>query len=364
MVRVSRHAASVITRGYPPPVSGSTLLLASGVGDWLVESGIPILAILVVAFAVTLVAQRAIGRSLRRVAEARLRQRFLLPADVSTRETDEQLAARSEQRTHALAVILGSVASVAVWLIAAFLILTELGVNIAPLIAGAGVAGIALGFGAQSLVKDFLSGIFILVEDQFAVGDIVDLGQGEPGIVEDLSLRRTRMRSVDGTVWHVPNGEILRVGNMSQHWARALLDVEVAYSTDIEHARQVIKRVADEVAADNEAVLSEPEIWGVESLGASAVALRLVVKTQPSEQWRIMRQLREELKTAFDAEGIEIPFPQQTVWLRPDDADSREAGNGPPPGPAGPTQSGSRSAQPQSAPEGEAQTFGEGDGAD
>ena len=282
------------------------------------ESGIPILVILIVAFAVTLAAKRVIARSLRRVAEARLRQRFLLAADAPPVETDEQLAARSEQRTHALSGVLGSVASVGVWLIAAFLILTELGVNVAPLLAGAGVAGLALGFGAQSLVKDFLSGIFILAEDQFAVGDVVDLGQGEAGIVEDVTLRRTRLRSVDGTVWHVPNGEILRVGNMSQHWARALLDVEVAYSTDLEQAREVIKRVADRVAANDEAVLEEPEVWGVESLGASAIALRLVVKTKPSEQWRIMRQLREELKSAFDTEGIEIPFPQQTVWLRPE----------------------------------------------
>ncbi len=345
-------------------MSGSPLLLASGVGDWLVERGIPILVILIVALAVTLVAKRAIARSLRRVAAARLRQRFLLAADVAPLETDEQLAARSEQRTHALAEILGSVASVVVWLIAAFLILTELGVNIAPLIAGAGVVGIALGFGAQSLVKDFLSGIFILIEDQFAVGDVVDLGQGEAGIVEDLTLRRTRLRSVDGTVWHVPNGEILRVGNMSQHWARALLDVEVAYSTDLEHAREVIKGVADRVAASDEAVLDEPEVWGVESLGASAIALRLVVKTQPSEQWRIMRLLREELKAAFDAEGIEIPFPQQTIWMRPDDEAARAAASET--SSAGRASSGgsvASSGRSHSAAEGEAQRRDTGDAA-
>jgi small conductance mechanosensitive channel len=304
-------------------LTGSEFL--ADAAEWLVTHGLPIIVTLILALVVTLVAKRAIGRSLRRVADARLKQRLLNRVDIALDEDDQGLAERSGQRTQALSTVLGSAASVVVWLIAGFLVLTELGVNVAPLLAGAGVAGIALGFGAQSVVRDFLSGTFILIEDQFAVGDVVDLGQGEAGIVEDLSLRRTRLRSVDGTVWHVPNGEIIRVGNMSQHWARALLDIEVAYSTDLERAREVIKQVADRVAERDEDVIDEPEVWGVETLGASSIALRLVVKTKPSEQWRIMRQLREELKNAFDAEGIEIPFPQQTVWMRPDDPASRAA---------------------------------------
>jgi moderate conductance mechanosensitive channel len=195
-----------------------------------------------------------------------------------------------------------------------------LGVNLGPLIAGAGVVGIALGFGAQTVVRDFLSGMFMLVEDQYGVGDIVDLGEAT-GTVEGVTLRTTRLRDVNGTVWHIPNGEIKRVGNKSQDWARALLDVSVAYGADIAHAKEVIKGVADEVWQDEQlgpSVLEEPEVWGIEDLGADGIAIRLVVKTRPADQFRVMRALRERLKRALDDAGIEIPFPQRTVWVRPE----------------------------------------------
>src|SRR6185369_98079 len=143
---------------------------------------------------------------------------------------------------------------------AIFMILGEVGIDLGPLLAGAGIIGVAIGFGSQSLVKDFLSGIFILVEDQFGVGDTVDLGEAV-GVVEVVSLRTTRLRSVDGTVWHVPNGEIRRVGNKSQHWSRALLDIQVAYTTDLERAQQVINDVAHAVWHEDKHVLEEPEVW-------------------------------------------------------------------------------------------------------
>jgi small-conductance mechanosensitive channel len=228
----------------------------------------------------------------------------------------EVTSLRAEQRITALTSVLRSVASFVIFLIAGFLILGEIGLNIAPLLAGAGIIGIALGFGAQSLVKDFLSGLFILVEDQFGVGDIVDLDQQTAGTVEAVSLRITRLRAVDGTVWHVPNGEIRRVGNQSQHWSRALIDIEVAYDTDLDHAQAVIAGVAHEIASEDSDVLDEPEVWGVEALGANGITIRLVVKTRPSEQYRVSRELRQRLKAAFEREGIEIPFPQQTVWHR------------------------------------------------
>ena len=195
--------------------------------------------------------------------------------------------------------------------------MSEFDVNLGPLIASAGIVGIALGFGAQSLVKDFLSGIFMLIEDQFGVGDIIDVGPAA-GVVEGVSLRTTLIRDVHGTLWHVPNGEILRVANKSQQWARAVLDIEVAYDTDINHAMNVIKQVADAVweeAPVNATILEEPEIWGVEGFGASAIAIRLAVKVEPGEQWAASREIRRRLKAAFDAEGIEIPFPQRTVWM-------------------------------------------------
>lgn len=223
---------------------------------------------------------------------------------------------RAEQRMEALASVLRSLVTFAIYAVAAFMILDQLGVQLGPLLAGAGILGVALGFGSQTLVRDFLSGVFILIEDQFGVGDIVDLDGETSGVVEAVSLRTTRLRSVDGTVWHVPNGEIRRVGNQSQHWSRALLDVEVAYDTDLEHAQAVIAGVARELAAADPDVLEEPEVWGVEALGANGIVIRLVVKTRPSEQYRVSRELRVRLKAAFDREGIEIPFPQQTVWYR------------------------------------------------
>jgi small conductance mechanosensitive channel len=212
--------------------------------------------------------------------------------------------------------VLRSLVTATIYAIAGFMILGVIGIDLGPLLAGAGIIGIALGFGSQSLVRDFLSGIFILIEDQFGVGDIVNLDNETSGTIEAVSLRTTRLRAVDGTVWHVPNGEIRRVGNQSQHWSRALIDVEVAYDTDVDHAQDVIAAVAHEIAVEDKDVLDEPEVWGVEALGANGVAIRLVVKTRPSEQYRVSRELRRRLKAAFDREGIEIPFPQQTVWHR------------------------------------------------
>jgi small conductance mechanosensitive channel len=224
---------------------------------------------------------------------------------------------RSKQRAQALGTVLRSVASLVIYLLAAFIALGEFGVNLGPLIAGAGIVGIALGFGAQTLVKDFLSGIFMLVEDQYGVGDIVDLGDAT-GVVEEIRLRTTRMRDVHGVVWFIPNGEVRRVGNMSQQWARAVLDVEVAYDTDLSRAAAVIKKTADGLWHDQvetATILEEPEIWGVESFGASSIAIRLVLKVEPNEQWAAAREMRKRLKVAFDEAGIEIPFPQRTVWM-------------------------------------------------
>ena len=292
----------------------------AAVADFVVGKPLTILAIIVVAAIVNRLARRAIKRGLRRLASGGLRERLGAArrrAPMSMLDTDtREVSVRSTQRVEALATVLRSVASFAIWTIAAFMVLGEVGINLGPLIAGAGIIGVAIGFGSQSLVRDFLSGIFILVEDQYGVGDTVDLGEAT-GVVEVVSLRTTRVRSVDGTVWHVPNGAIARVGNKSQHWSRALLDVELAYGTDVSHARGVIKRVADEVWRERSAwVLEEPELWGVESIGPHGVTLRLVIKTQPSRQWDVSRLVRERLKVAFEQEGIEPPFPQQTVFHR------------------------------------------------
>lgn len=284
----------------------------------LIGTPLAILAIALGAIVLNRVARRAIVTSLRRIGSGGVGERLgavrrhTPQALLETREA----SLRAEQRIEALTGVLRSVASFGIFLVAGLLILGRVGVNLAPLLAGAGVLGVALGFGSQTLVRDFLSGIFILVEDQYGVGDIIDLDGETSGVVESVSLRITRLRSVDGTVWHVPNGDIRRSGNKSQHWSRSLLDVEVSYDTDIAQAKEAIKAVADAVWHEDSAVVEEPEVWGVESLGASGILIRLVVKTTPSEQYRVSRLLRERIKQAFDEQGIEIPFPQQAVWHR------------------------------------------------
>ncbi len=288
--------------------------------DRLLGTSLTIVAILLAAVLANRLVSRGINRTLRTLHSGAVRERLgalRRRAPNALLEADE-VSLRADQRITALTSVLRSVATAVIFTIAGFLILGELGLNLAPLLAGAGIVGIAVGFGAQSLVKDFLSGLFILVEDQFGVGDIVDLDAQTSGTVEAVSLRTTRLRSVDGTVWHVPNGDIRRVGNKSQHWSRALLDVDVAYDTDIDQAKAVIKRVADELWHERDDVLEEPEVWGVERLGPHSVVIRLVVKTRPSDQYDVSRVLRQRLKEAFDAEGIEIPFQQQTVWNRLD----------------------------------------------
>jgi small conductance mechanosensitive channel len=160
----------------------------------------------------------------------------------------------------------------------------------------------------------------MLLEDQYGVGDVIDVGEAT-GSVEAVGLRTTRLRDIDGVVWYVRNGEILRVGNKSQGWARAVVDVPVAYGEDIARVRTLLQRVAEEMSGDadlEDVVLEQPEVWGVEALSPDAVLVRVVVKTAPLEQWRVARELRQRVKAAFDQAGVEVPLSQHTVWLRRD----------------------------------------------
>lgn len=292
--------------------------------DLLLAKPLKIALILAVAWVANRLARRAVRHFVQSFEEAggsrafdRVRDRT--PAALLT---TGPVNMRSAQRARTVGAVLRSLTTASIWTIASLMVLSEFNVNLGPLIAGAGIAGVALGFGAQSLVKDFLTGTFMLLEDQFGVGDTIDCGEAT-GVVEGVSLRTTRLRDVEGTVWHVPNGQIVRIGNKSQEWSRALLDVEVAYDTDLEAAKQLIKRVADEVWRDDilrTSVIDEPEVWGVEHFGPDGITIRLVVKTRPADQWKVMRELRQRLKAALDAAGIEIPFPQRTVWVRPQGA--------------------------------------------
>jgi small conductance mechanosensitive channel len=286
---------------------------------WLIAKPFAILVLIVIAMVVRWLLHRVIDRVARRAAagtlpssisQGRVHQMFV--------ETNPAAAERRQQRIDTMASLLKSITTGVIGSIVLFMVIAQLGYNIAPLIASAGILGVALGFGAQSLVKDFLSGIFMILEDQYGVGDTVDVGLAT-GTVEAVSLRITRLRDVNGTVWHVRNGEILAVGNMSQQWARTVLDIPVAFSEDLTRVREILHEVADTVWNDPEyrpIILEEPEVWGVERWDPDGVVVRVVVKTAPQQQWAVARELRERIKDRFDAEDIEIPLPQRMVWHR------------------------------------------------
>ena len=264
--------------------------------------------ILFVAWLVVLLSQVIINHFVRHLSGGVERLASLRPG-VAIVDTARMTPERSARRASTIGAVLRSVAAVLIWSIAALTILDELGVNLAPLLAGAGVAGLALGFGAQALVRDFLSGLFMFVEDQYGVGDVIDVGLAT-GTVEALSLRTTRLRDVEGVVWHVPNGEIHRVGNKSQLWARALIDVAIRYDADVDAAIGVIEEAANALRRDEELgryILDEPDVFGIESLSPDNVVIRVVVRTQPQEQARVERALRARIKLALDEAGISVP---------------------------------------------------------
>ncbi len=215
---------------------------------------------------------------------------------------------RRKQRAYALGSILRSISSAVIFGIAGIYILGDLGLNLAPVLASASVLGVAVGIGAQSLVRDFLSGIFMLVEDQYGVGDVIDVGAAT-GTVETVGLRVTRLRDINGVVWHVRNGAIDRIGNESQGWSRAVIDLPVDYSQDISRAREIIREAAGAMWAEprwQPVMLEEPEVWGVQALSGHTVVMRLVAKTVPLKQWEVARELRERLKTALDSNDVRL----------------------------------------------------------
>jgi small-conductance mechanosensitive channel len=196
------------------------------------------------------------------------------------------------------------------------LVFTELGISIAPILATAGVLGVAVGFGAQSLVKDYFSGLFLLLEDQIRQGDVVQAG-GKAGLVEDVTLRHVRLRDYDGNVHYVPNGHIDSVTNMTREFSYAVIDVGVAYREDVDEVFSIIREVAAEIRADENfkgIVLEDVELAGVDNWADSAVVIRLRIKVVPIQQWTVKREFLRRLKYAFDARGIEIPYPHLTIY--------------------------------------------------
>jgi moderate conductance mechanosensitive channel len=320
-------AANGVSSAVPSCVEDSTTLCAK-VYDWfgldwlaanadtLIATPAKMLLIVLLAVAVRALMHRGIRRLTDRTATGAvptilrpLRNRVPANADAL-----EQVTERRTQRAEAIGSVLRSVASIVVLGIGVVLVLGELGINLAPIVASAGVVGVALGFGAQNLIKDFIAGIGIILEDQYGVGDVVDLGEAS-GTVEAVGLRITRLRDVNGVVWYVRNGEILRVGNKSQGFAQVVIDMPVAHDTDLERARTAMQEVADEMYAEAEwgaVLLAEPESLGVEQITAEGVFLRLVVRSMNADQWRVGRELRMRLKERFVAEGIRTPLPLLT----------------------------------------------------
>jgi len=268
--------------------------------DWVLDQGLTIVGIVIFVTVAIIVLNAIVPRIVR----------------VSTRT---ELAGRSKEeiakRTATLTDIFTRTGAALFVLLGFFMILPELGVNVAPLLAGLGILGIAFGFGAQSLVKDFISGVFILVDNQYSKGDVVEVA-GKTGVVEDIGLRRTVLRDLDGIVHYVPNGEIDVSSNMTQEYSRVNLDVSVSYAEDLDIVMRVINEVGEDLAVDEDwkgVILSPPKSLRVESFGASGIDIKILGDVQPLRQWDVTGELRRRLKRRFDEVGIEIPFPHQVL---------------------------------------------------
>jgi small-conductance mechanosensitive channel len=292
---------------------------AAEVGDDLAPL-LRVLVIVLIAYVlvrITRVVVRRVVRNLQREQTGERISRIKHRTGLALLDTSPVPSVRRALRAETIGAVLRSIISALIWATAGIMILEDLGVNLAAIGIGASIIGVAIGFGSQALVRDFLSGIFMLIEDQYGVGDVIDTGVAT-GTVEGVSLRTTRVRDAEGTVWHVPNGEIRRVGNKSQQWSRVILDVAVAYDADIERATYVIRSAAEATAADRElgsVITDAPEVWGIEQVEADHVLIRLAVKTVPLEQWKVARALRARLKAALDDAGI-APASESVITYR------------------------------------------------
>lgn len=282
--------------------------------DWVLGVPLRIALTLLIGAAVLMLLRRLIRGVTRHIAEGTILERGVLrplggPEGGGQRLRSAPLgSARRAQRARTIGSVLRSAAGVVVGTIVVILVLDELGQNIAPFIASAGIVGVAVGFGAQSLVKDFLAGMFMLLEDQYGVGDVVDLGPAV-GTVEAVALRVTKIRDAEGTLWYVPNGSMTRVGNKTQGWARAVVRVQVDYFADIDRVQELLASTAAGVAADPryaDAVLGDPVVDGIEDLTAEAVELKVSVRTAPSHQWEVARALRSAVRQSLDVAGIRL----------------------------------------------------------
>ena len=269
--------------------------------DWLLQHGTRILVIVLIGIGLLFTLKRVIPPLLRR-------------GIIKTKgESKEGI----KKRTDTLTSVFMGVAKIFILTIVVFMILAEVDVPIGPALAGLGVAGIAVGFGAQYLIRDLIAGFFVILENQYRVGDVARIAD-IAGLVEEINLRKTVLRDLDGIVHHIPNGEIRVASNYTRHFARVNLNVSVAYGTNLDHAINVLNRVGQELAADENwspLIKSAPQVLRVDNLGDSGIDIKVLGDVKPLQQWAVTGELRKRIKKAFDDEGIEIPWPHTKVYF-------------------------------------------------
>lgn len=268
--------------------------------DWLTDHGIRIAIIILLGIILDKTVDRFADRAIKKYVIKKQQHRDM-----------EEV----EQRAETLADVFNTTTSVVVTSVVIMMVLPELGMAIGPLLAGAGVIGLAVGFGAQNLVRDFFAGLFILIEDQYSIGDVIRIGD-VAGTVELINLRRTVLRDLDGVQHHIPNGEIKLASNLTKDWSKINIQVPVSYDTDIDKVTALLNKIGKELSESPEhkdSFIEAPTVLGLDKFGPSELLLKVVAKTKPGKQWEMARELRKRIKTTFDAEGVEIPFPQRVV---------------------------------------------------
>jgi small conductance mechanosensitive channel len=267
---------------------------------WFLAHGLKVIVIVLIAYIVHRFVGVLINRLIRKMVVA-----------------DRYLSKESEKKREDTLIRIFTVsANITIWLLAILMVLQELGLAIGPLLAAAGIAGLAFGFGGQYLIRDLISGLFIIMENQYRIGDVVCFND-TCGVVEDISLRMTTLRDMDGTVHHVPHGEIKTVSNLSKNFARVNLNIGIGYSSNLEQVIAVVNKVGQELASDidwKDKIIKAPQFLRVNDFADSAITIKILGDTQPLMQWEVTGELRKRLKIAFDREGIEIPFPQRVVY--------------------------------------------------
>jgi small-conductance mechanosensitive channel len=269
---------------------------------WLIDHGIRILVIAAVAAVLWFALNKFLSPILRRTV---------------SRTGYKEGKSAIEKRTNTLLSIFKGMGHVFIVIVAIIMVLDEVGIPVAPVLAGFGIAGVAIGFGAQYLIRDLIAGIFIILENQYRVGDVVNVAN-IGGLVEDITLRKTVLRDLDGIVHHIPNGTIQTASNYTRNFSRVNLNISVGYGTDLDHAISVINRVGKELAEDEnwrKIIKSPPQVLRVDNLGDSGIDIKILGDVEPIRQWDVMGELRLRLKKTFDAEGIEIPWPHTKVYF-------------------------------------------------